>query len=375
LQPEFSTDASGELLGWVGVWSDVTALRRLQRLSVEAERAHAREAERNRELQEQFIDITCHELRNPLNAIYNSAALLGESLSRIEAALNTLREQDGGAFAQQPEFEKINAELQEDIDSANTIVLCARHQKRITDGRRLACSCRHDRNAEELLLDVLNVSKLSAGLITLVTAAFSPYEEVKNTVRMFRDEVSARGLTMEFERDPSLDALQVDRVRGDSGRFVQVVVNLLSNAIKFTETAPRHHVRIRIGATEHREDISTWPEMAQDDLTPMCRAAPADPHTSYIRIYVAVEDSGHGMTEDEQQRVFQRFAQASPRTYGEFGGHGLGLASVHHYSKASLDLTTGPLVRLPDAGRTAWWQDPSSKRPRRRYRDALLHCG
>jgi signal transduction histidine kinase len=111
---------------------------------VEAERAHAREAERNRELQEQFIDITCHELRNPLNAIYNSAALLGESLLRIEAALNALREQDGGAFAQQPEFEKINAELQEDIDSANTIVLCAKHQKRITDGRRSAWFCRHD---------------------------------------------------------------------------------------------------------------------------------------------------------------------------------------------------------------------------------------
>jgi signal transduction histidine kinase len=143
LQPEFASDASGELLGWVGVWSDVTALRRLQRLSVEAERAHAREAERNRELQEQFIDITCHELRNPLNAIYNSAALLGESLSRIEASLSALRERDGGAFAEQPEFEKIDAELQEDIDSANTIVLCAKHQKRITDGRRSACFCRY----------------------------------------------------------------------------------------------------------------------------------------------------------------------------------------------------------------------------------------
>jgi signal transduction histidine kinase len=136
LQPEFASDAAGTgvLLGWVGVWSDVTALRRLQQVSVDVERAHAREAERNRELQEQFIDITCHELRNPLNAIYNSAALLGESLGRIETELNVLRERDDGVFAKQPEFEKINAELQEDIDSANTIVLCARHQKRITDG-------------------------------------------------------------------------------------------------------------------------------------------------------------------------------------------------------------------------------------------------
>jgi signal transduction histidine kinase len=85
----------------------------------------------------------------------------------------------------------------------NTILLCARHQKRITD-------------------DVLNVSKLSAGLITLVKQDFSPLVEVKNTVRMFRDEVSARGLTLHFEKDESLDTLDVDRVSGDSGRYVVV---------------------------------------------------------------------------------------------------------------------------------------------------------
>jgi signal transduction histidine kinase len=89
--------------------------------------------------------------------------------------------------------------LQEDIDSVKTILLCARHQKRITD-------------------DVLNVSKLSAGLITLVEQDFSPLEEVKNTVRMFRDEVSARGLHLHFDQDESLDALQVERVSGDGGR-------------------------------------------------------------------------------------------------------------------------------------------------------------
>jgi hypothetical protein len=181
------------------------------------------------------------------------------------------------------------------------------------------------------------VSKLSAGLITLVSDDFSPFEEVKNAVRVFRDEVSARGLTLELERDASLDVLHVDRVRGDSGRFVQIVVNLLSNAIKFTETAPQRHVRICVGATEHEEALGEdqdrhtcpdWPEMDQGDLIPMCRTSSGDAHASHIRIYVAVADSGHGMTEPEQERVFQRFAQASPRTYGEFGGSGLGLVSA-----------------------------------------------
>jgi signal transduction histidine kinase len=132
LQPEFTSDISGELVGWVGVWSDVSNLRRLQRNAVETERAHTQEAERSRELQEQFIDITCHELRNPLNAIYNSAAMLGESLAGIDGRLAALREES--RVERHSSLEKIHAELQEDIDSANTIVLCARHQKRIVDG-------------------------------------------------------------------------------------------------------------------------------------------------------------------------------------------------------------------------------------------------
>jgi signal transduction histidine kinase len=199
------------------------------------------------------------------------------------------------------------------------------------------------------LVDVLNVSKLSAGLITLVTGEFAPWDEVRNTVRMFRDEVSARGLVLRLERDPSLDSLAVDRVKGDSGRFIQVVVNLLSNAIKFTESAMDHTVRVRIGALpahpdahfdvdgdgDHEVDkhVPAWPEMVdQEELLPMCRAAlnasEKEKMASKLWIYVAVADSGHGMTREEQERVFKRFQQASPRTYGEFGGHGLGLVCI-----------------------------------------------
>jgi hypothetical protein len=65
--------------------------------------------------------------------------------------------------------------------------------------------------------------------------------------------------------------------------------------------------------------------MQQDDLLPMCRDIPPDTQGHDLYIYVAVADTGHGMTPEEQNRVFQRFAQASPRTYGDFGGHGLGL--------------------------------------------------
>jgi signal transduction histidine kinase len=179
---------------------------------------------------------------------------------------------------------------------------------------------------------VLNVSKLSAGLVLLNHGDFSPCQEAKNTVRMFRDEVSARGVQLHFEEDQSLDALQVGVVRGDSGRFVQIIVNLISNAIKFTEAAPHPTVRVRLGATQVPEgaDDGLMLGIDQQDLLPMCRTHVPCEDTSQLRLYVAVADSGLGMTEEEQSRLFQRFAQASPRTYGEFGGSGLGLVSDAH---------------------------------------------
>jgi hypothetical protein len=58
LQPEFTSDTKEQISGWIGVWSDVSALRRLQRKHVEVEREHAQQADRSRQQQEQFIDIT-----------------------------------------------------------------------------------------------------------------------------------------------------------------------------------------------------------------------------------------------------------------------------------------------------------------------------
>jgi signal transduction histidine kinase len=183
--------------------------------------------------------------------------------------------------------------------------------------------------------DVLNVSKLNAGLVTIVNADFVPCEEVKNAVRMFKEEVAARDIQLHFEQDDSIDILQIDWVRGDSGRFFQVIVNLINNAIKFTEPAPRRIIRIRIGGAPAPEeptedDEGVWPEMDQEDLLPMCRQEPLLPPAmkDKLRLYLAVADSGLGMTDEEQAHLSRSFAQASPRTYGDFGRSGIGLVSL-----------------------------------------------
>jgi signal transduction histidine kinase len=233
------------------------------------------------------------------------------------------------------------------------------------------------------------MSKLSAGLINLVMADFMLWDEVKNTVRMFRDDVNARGVVLELDRDPSLDSLAVGLVKGDSGRFIQVIVNLISNAIKFTETAPKRTVRVRVGAvpvppdvvvhhnsgTDMEEHLPNWPSMDnQEDLLPMCQDQGTDQKSTRLWIYVAVADSGHGMTQEEQDHVFQRFKQANARTYGEFGGHGLGLVCIFYslFGKPWLKIAA---VCITNACRTSW-RTNTSPEPQGGWNCAsLLHIG
>lgn len=175
---------------------------------------------------------------------------------------------------------------------------------------------------------------------------FRPFDELSSIIRMFRDEGSARGIHLELIKDESWDRLGVDSVVGDPGRFTQIVVNILrwvavnpiwhrnlfarSNAIKFTESAARHDVRVCIGAAPvpldgARDDSSSVLAGGVHELLPNLHQTREGADLPALRLFIAVADSGHGMTNDEQQRIFQRFAQASPRTYGEFGGSGLGL--------------------------------------------------
>ena len=152
--------------------------------------------------------MTCHELRNPLNAIYNSAELLGESLNRF---VQLQKE-----WARKPELqsllEPLQADIQEDLEAVETILLSSQHQKRIAD-------------------DVLHISKISGNLVQLVQNDWQPEVAVKNTLKMFNLEILAKSIKVIFERDASLDYLG-DTVIGDEGRFTQVCVNLLSNSLR-----------------------------------------------------------------------------------------------------------------------------------------------
>jgi signal transduction histidine kinase/CheY-like chemotaxis protein len=141
--------------------------------------------------------------------------------------------------------------------------------------------------------DVLDLSKIEAGLLEIRSEPMSVRDIVDSTVETFSSSASARGLYLRHVFDERIPAA----VECDPLRFRQVLFNLVGNAIKFT----------REGGVELR---STLLEQGSDTAV----------------ISFEVSDSGIGISAEAQARLFRPFVQAEADTTREFGGTGLGLA-------------------------------------------------
>ncbi|ORX79348.1 hypothetical protein K493DRAFT_293359 [Basidiobolus meristosporus CBS 931.73] len=348
--------------GFVGALTDLTERKMLEqerlsavRLAEQQQRHRAEEAEEVKRQQELYIDMTCHELRNPLNGIYHSADLLHESLEKVQ---KEVRKESIAKVANW-----LEKEIEDDLDVVDTITLCAQHQKKIAD-------------------DVLHMSKINMKLLVLSKTKLRPVEVVTNVIRMFETEVRLKEIDLRLIVAEGYTRLKVDWVKGDPTRFTQILINFITNAIRFTERVPFRQVVVTLDASGRvpSQPVIESPAMetvrqtgdtiSEDDVgckinhstkikaereLPMvgsdsgdCGKAyfgaegnrPAVAHPDALYIAVAIKDSGVGMTTDEQANLFKRFAQATPRTYAEFGGSGLGL----FISKRLVELHDGKIT-------------------------------
>ncbi len=156
------------------------------------------------------------------------------------------------------------------------------------------------RNLLSLLNDILDLSKIDAGELTLETIPFCPQRCVENAVDLLRSLASRKGVVLEMRAEGALPAY----VTGDPGRLQQILNNLISNAIKFTD---RGHVRVRI-------------------------APFSDDKGGQARLRFSVEDTGIGIPADKIELVFNKFTQADPSTARKYGGTGLGLTITRQLS-------------------------------------------
>ncbi|KAH6853355.1 hypothetical protein B0I37DRAFT_4444 [Chaetomium sp. MPI-CAGE-AT-0009] len=284
-------DGNGGLKGIFGCITDISQ----QKWAESVQKQRRDEAVELKRQQENFIDITSHEMRNPLSAVLQCADEIASGLSRYTQEDPSIRAP--GAMS---------ALVESCIEAASIISLCANHQKRIVD-------------------DILTLSKLDSNLLLVTPVDVQPVKVVQDVLKMFEAELSTNGIEGQMTVEKSYHDLAVDWVKLDPSRLRQVLINLMSNAIRFTQNQPTRSISISIGAsTEVWEDgLSYVPprKPPTEDFTDEADWAGGEK----INIHFAITDSGPGLDDNEKQILLQQFSQASPRTHVQYGGSGLGL--------------------------------------------------
>jgi CheY-like chemotaxis protein len=235
-------------------------------------------------------------MRNPLSAILQCSDEISTTLTELQEA--------GGLSADLVEI------IESNIDAAQTITLCAQHQKRIVD-------------------DVLTLSKLDSAMLLVTPTDSQPVVVVQRSLKMFEGELQNADINLNLKIHDSFHKLKVDWVKLDPSRLLQILINLLTNAIKFTTTQERKTIVMQIGASldppAHEDEYNVTYVPVRNPKSGDPTAASDWGHGEPVYIHFAVQDTGRGLTESEMKMLFQRFSQASPRTHVQYGGSGLGL--------------------------------------------------
>ena len=198
-----------------------------------------------------------------------------------------------------------------------------------------------DSSAKALLRiinDILDFSKIEAGKLDIEKVEFHLDDVIENLASLLTVKVEEKGLELLFRVAPEVPVNLV----GDPLRLGQILLNLAGNAVKFTR---------------------------QGEIVVAARLLEKDEQAQSVLLRFSVQDTGIGLTEEQQGRLFQSFTQADTSTTRKFGGTGLGLAICKRLS----ELMGGEIgvESAPDVGSTFWFTarmglHQNNKRPPRR---------
>lgn len=167
----------------------------------------------------------------------------------------------------------------------------------LTDAQRQLLQTMH-RSAEALLVlvnDILDFSKIEAGKMSLETADVHLRSLIDDVLTLVSELAKKKALELTVEVAPDVP----ESLRGDPVRLRQILFNLVGNAIKFTEA----------GSVAVSVTLQQSPSHLRDS----------------ILLGWKIADTGIGMTDEQQARLFQAYSQAETSTARKFGGTGLGL--------------------------------------------------
>lgn len=160
--------------------------------------------------------------------------------------------------------------------------------------RKIALSGKH---LLGLINDVLDMSKIESGKMTLTAELISLQEVVEGIVSIAQTQIKAKGQNFNVH----IDKIIAEDVYCDSVRLNQVLLNLLSNAVKYTQ-----------------EGGTIQLSMYQEN-------APEDKESNYVRTHVLVKDNGIGMTAEFLEHIFDSYSRADSKRVQKTQGTGLGM--------------------------------------------------
>ena len=213
---------------------------------------------------------------------------------RLQKDLETAREAAEAATKAKSDF---LANMSHEIRTPMNAIIGMTHlvQKTKLDDKQLDYVSKISRSANALLgiiNDILDFSKIEAGKLNIENIDFELQEVLDGVTDLVLQKAHQKNLEFLIRIDPAVPSFLV----GDPLRLGQVITNLCSNAVKFTEEG------------EIVVDVSVE---NKTDKT--------------INLKVEVKDSGIGLTNEQQQKLFQAFSQADTSTTRKYGGTGLGL--------------------------------------------------
>jgi PAS domain S-box-containing protein len=233
-------DEGGTILKWFGTCTDIDELKQVEEQLLQSKVA----AEAANIAKSQFLANMSHEIRTPMNGVIGMAQLL--------------------------EMTDLTTEQREYV---NTLKVSGK-------------------NLLSLINNILDLSKIEAGKVTIESAEFSLIQSIKDSVKMHELILHVKGLVLNVDLAEDIPEF----LTGDQLRVKQVLLNLVGNAVKFTA-----HGNITISAQL------------------------LERHDDSVLIQIEVRDTGIGISPEVLDDIFKPFIQADGSTTRNYGGTGLGL--------------------------------------------------
>lgn len=260
------------IIASIAILATIIILRLLQNFKLlKAVQTGRLEAEKAARVKEQFLANMSHEIRTPINSVVGFTNLLQKT--------------------------QLKKEQQQYVALIKTA----------------------GENLLSIINDILDISKIEAGMLHFDKSPFPIREVCYNIEMLFSHKAKDKNLFLETFIDDNVPEM----VLGDKERLTQILMNLTSNAVKFTEQGG---IKIFV----------------------KCKAANANAAT----IYFSVKDTGVGIRKDKLHVIFERFEQAETDTTLKYGGTGLGLAIV----KSLVTMQGGKLNVISEEGKGATFE-------------------